>query len=135
MGEDDESARGSVASENIREKNIQSTAWRIVFNLTEGPHGKATLRLPFCGTHAGCNVEVFANDKSVGETGILPSTSAMQRDGISGYWIEKDITFDCSALTRGTNVINLLSHANSWSQGVMYDCVRLEIDEFKANSP
>jgi hypothetical protein len=76
----------------------------------------------------GCNVEVFANDRSVGETGVLPSTSAMQRDGISGYWTEKDIAFDSSLLTPGTNVIKLLSHANSWSQGVMYDCVRLELD-------
>ena len=58
----------------------------------------------------------------------LPSTSAMQRDGVRAYWIEKDLPFDAALLSRGTNVIKLLSHANSWSQGVMYDCVRLELD-------
>jgi len=66
--------------------------------MPETPRGKATLRLAFCGTHSGCNVEVFANDKSVGETGVLPSTSAMQRT-IRAYWVEKDISFDAGLLT------------------------------------
>jgi hypothetical protein len=100
--------------------------------MPDAPRGKATLRLAFCGTHAGCNVEAFANDKSIGETGPLPSTSAMQRDGIRAYWIEKDLSFDASLLNRGTNVIKLLSHADSWSQGVMYDCVRLELDDSRS---
>jgi len=55
----------------------------------------------------------------------------MQRDGIRAYWVEKDISFDAGLLTAGTNVVKLLSHAGSWSQGVMYDCVRLELDESK----
>jgi hypothetical protein len=71
-------------------------------------------------------VETFLNDQPIGETGILPSTSAMQRDGIRAYWIEKDIGFDATLMRQGTNVIKLLSHASNWSQGVMYDCVRLE---------
>jgi len=74
-------------------------------------------------------VEVFVNGKSVGETGDLPSTSAMQRDGIRAYWIEKDIAFDAQQLKPGENAIELLSHANTWSQGVMYDCLRLELDD------
>jgi hypothetical protein len=55
----------------------------------------------------------------------------MQRDGIRAYWIEKDLPFDASMLAQGTNSVRLLSHAGSWSQGVMYDCVRLELDELK----
>ena len=102
---------------------------RSVFKCRPIPAGRATLRLAFCGTHQGCNVEVFVNGRSVGETGTLPSTSAMQRDGIRAYWLEKDITFDASLLAPGANVIQLLSHAHGWSQGVMYDCLRLELDE------
>jgi len=89
--------------------------------------GRATLRLAFCGTHQGCNVEVLVNGASVGETGTLPSTSAMQRDGIRAFWLEKPIGFDAALLKAGENIIQLKSHANSWSQGVMYDCVRLEV--------
>jgi rhamnogalacturonan endolyase len=110
-------------------RNVRSSTWSVTFTLPEVPRGKATLRLAFCGTHAGCNVEVFVGDKSIGETGPLPSTSAMQRDGIRAYWIEKDLGFDAAMLKQGPNVIKLLSHADSWSQGVMYDCVRLEMDD------
>jgi hypothetical protein len=74
-------------------------------------------------------VEVFVNDKSVGETGTLPSTSAMQRDGIRAFWVERPVSFDASQLKKGVNIIKLKSHANTWSQGVMYDVVRLELDE------
>ena len=128
VGEDDEQPEAPRRS-RFGGRDVRSTAWSITFAMPEPAQGKATLRLAFCGTHAGCNVEVFANDKSVGETGPLPSTSAMQRDGIRAYWIEKDLSFDASLLNRGTNVIKLLSHADSWSQGVMYDCVRLELDD------
>src|SRR5262249_7256779 len=92
---------------------------------------EATLRLAFSGTHGGCHVEALANGKSIGDTGPLPSTSAMQRDGIRAYWIEKDLSFDASLLSRGTNTVQLLSHADSWAQGVMYDYLRLELDDHK----
>jgi rhamnogalacturonan endolyase len=110
-------------------RNVRSSTWSITFALPEPPRGKASLRLAFCGTHAGCNVEAFVDDKSIGDTGPLPSTSAMQRDGIRAYWIEKVIPFDAARLKQGTNVIKLLSHADSWSQGVLYDYLRLEMDE------
>jgi rhamnogalacturonan endolyase len=115
-----------------RKGAVRSTTWSISFMMPDTPQGRATLRLAFCGTHMGCNVEAFVNGKSIGETGTLPSTSAMQRDGIRGYWIEKPLGFDAQLLERGTNVVKLLSHAETWSQGVMYDCVRLELNEAPA---
>ena len=126
IGEDDEDNAGPDRGQRLR--NAQPTTWSIQFALPTNGVGKATLRLAFCGTHTGCDVEAFANGRSVGRTGPLPSTSTMQRDGIRAYWIEKDISFDAALLTRGNNVIKLLSHANSWSQGVLYDCLRLEIE-------
>jgi rhamnogalacturonan endolyase len=126
VGEDDEQ-NDAPRRARFGGREVRNSTWSITFAMPEPPQGKATLRLAFCGTHAGCNVEAFANDKSIGETGPLPSTSAMQRDGIRAYWIEKDLTFDASLLNRGTNVIKLLSRADSWSQGVLYDCVRLEL--------
>jgi hypothetical protein len=53
----------------------------------------------------------------------------MQRDGAQAYWIEKPLRFDAGLLRAGENRVELVSHANSWSQGVMYDCVRLELDD------
>jgi rhamnogalacturonan endolyase len=133
VGEDDEQLEAPRRS-RLGGRDIRSSTWSITFTMPEPPRGKATLRLAFCGTHAGCIVEAFANDKSIGDTGPLPSTSAMQRDGIRALWMEKDLSFDASLLSRGTNVIKLLSHADSWSQGVMYDCVRLELDDSKATT-
>jgi len=124
VGEDDEETELEPA---VAVGGVESSVWRIHFDLTEALTGTATLRLAFCGTHRGCDVEVLVNGESVGETGTLPSTSAMQRDGIRAFWIEKPIPFDAKLLKKGENVIELKSHANSWSQGVMYDCVRLEV--------
>ena len=128
-GEDEEAADAVAQFVRTSGRDVQSTTWSIKFALNQKPRGRATLRLAFCGTHAGCNVEVFVNDKSVGETGTLPSTSAMQRDGIRSFWVERPVTFDALQMKNGVNVIKLKSHANTWSQGVMYDVVRLELDE------
>ena len=124
-----EAVRGAAQFVRTSGREVTPTTWSIKFGLSQKPGGKATLRLAFCGTHAGCNVEVFINDKSVGETGTLPSTSTMQRDGIRAFWVERPVSFDASQLKKGVNVIKLKSHANTWSQGVMYDVVRLELDE------
>jgi rhamnogalacturonan endolyase len=131
VGEDEE-GNEFVMAERVRGgggRAVRSTKWGINFDLPQAPAGKATLRLAFCGTHQGCNVEVIVNGESVGDTGTLPSTSAMQRDGIRAYWVEVPISFSAAKLRSGKNVIQLLSHANGWSQGVMYDYLRLELDE------
>ena len=126
LSEEDEEVQARRGSPG---EGVQPSTWSIRFNQPKATVGRATLRLAFCGTHQGCNVEVLVNGKSVGETGTLPSTSAMQRDGIRAFWIEKPVGFDAALLKAGENVIQLKSRANSWSQGVMYDCVRLEIGE------
>lgn len=128
VSEEDEAADAEAMRHNPS-GGVQSSVWSIRFEMTNAPAGRATLRLAFCGTHRGCDVEVLVNGRSVGATGILPSTSAMQRDGIRAYWIERPVAFDATLLKPGENVIQLKSHANSWSQGVMYDCVRLELQE------
>lgn len=128
-GEDDEAADALAQLVRTSTRDVQPTTWSIKFGLNQTPRGQATLRLAFCGTHAGCNVEVFVNDKSIGDTGPLPSTSAMQRDGIRAFWVERPLTFAATQLRSGVNTIKLKSHATSWSQGVMYDVVRLELDE------
>ncbi|MCX6895433.1 MAG: polysaccharide lyase family protein, partial [Verrucomicrobia bacterium] len=126
LSEDEEQHEDAAAAlARTRSGKIRSTTWTIRFQMPGESRGRATLRLAFCGTHQGCNVEVFVNGKSVGETGTLPSTSAMQRDGIRAYWVEKDIAFDGKMLKPGANSIQLLSHAEGWSQGVMYDYLRL----------
>lgn len=128
-GEDDDVVDAMAQFARAAGHQVEPTTWSIKFALSQAPRGRATLRLAFCGTHAGCHVEAFVNDQSIGDTGPLPATSAMQRDGIRAFWIEKPLAFDAPLLTNGVNVIKLKSHANTWAQGVMYDVVRLELDE------
>jgi rhamnogalacturonan endolyase len=130
-GEEDEETESAPPPPRFGSGGIRPTTWAVTFSMPKPVQGKATLRLAFCGTHAGCNVEAFLNGISIGETGTLPSTSAMQRDGIRAYWVERDLGFDAQLLGQGTNTFKLLSHANSWSQGVMYDYLRLEVVETK----
>jgi rhamnogalacturonan endolyase len=115
-------------------QGVQGTTWAIRFDLPAAPRGQATLRLAFCGTHAGCEVAASVNGQPIGETGTLPSTSAMQRDGAQAYWVERPLPFDAALLKAGENIIQLHSRANSWSQGVMYDVVRLELKDATAPS-
>jgi hypothetical protein len=39
------------------------------------------------------------------------------------------LPFDAARLRKGENTISLLSHADSWAQGVLYDYLRLELQE------
>ena len=126
VSEADEASGRPVDPRGLNRREVLATTWSIAFTLTNAVSGTATLRLAFCGTHTGCNVEVLVNEQSVGETGLLPSTSAMQRDGIRAFWVERPVSFDAGRLRPGQNVIKLRSKAETWSQGVMYDCVRLE---------
>lgn len=106
----------------------RSTTWRIRFDLSQTLKGTATLRLAICGARGG-PVDVFVNGQSIGSTGELPESGVMHRDGIRGTETERNLRFDASLLTTGTNVIELRKNARSWVDGVLYDYVRLEVEE------
>jgi rhamnogalacturonan endolyase len=113
---------------------VTPTTWAITFDLPKAAQGKAILRLAIAGSRVSHGIEVTVNDKSAGNTGPLPDTGVMHRDGIRGYWVERDVTFDAALLKPGTNVIKLHVPSNNWVNGVLYDYLRLELDE-SAKSP
>jgi rhamnogalacturonan endolyase len=108
-----------------------NTTWRIRFALPQVPKGTATLRLAICGARGG-PVEVTVNGISIGSTGELPESGVMHRDGIrSAALTERDLKFDTSLLKTGENVVALTKHVRTWTDGVLYDYVRLELEEKK----
>ena len=111
---------------------VKETTWRIRFAMNQPPEGTATLRLAICGVRGG-PVDVTVNGKWVGTTGELPDSGTMHRDGIRGVEAERAIHFDASILKSGpqTNVIELTKHARLWTDGVLYDYLRLELDPQK----
>jgi rhamnogalacturonan endolyase len=108
---------------------VRSTTWSITFDLPQAPRGQATLRLAICGSRGRRGIEVTVNGRAAGGTGPLPDTGVMHRDGIRGYWCERSVPFDAALLKRGTNMLQLTVSARSWVDGVLYDYLRLELDE------
>jgi hypothetical protein len=104
------------------------STWRIRFNLDRAAEGTATLRLALCGTRGG-PVDVVVNGQAIGSTGELPESGVMHRDGIRGVEIERNLQFDASILKAGENVIELTKQARNWTDGVLYDYLRLEVQE------
>lgn len=69
------------------------------------------------------------NGHPIGSTGELPESGVMHRDGIrSASLIERNLKFDASMLKKGENSIELTKQARTWTDGVLYDYLRLELD-------
>jgi len=105
------------------------TTWRVRFDVDRASSGSATLRLAICGARGG-PVDVSLNGRPIGTTGDLPESGVMHRDGIrSAAVTERDIAFDASLLRAGENVLALTKRARTWTDGVLYDYLRLELDD------
>jgi len=88
-----------------------------------------------CGSRAPHGIDVNLNDAALGGAGPLRDSGAMHRNGIRGYWCERDIRFDAARLNRGANTVKLHLPAKSSVNGVRYDYLRLELDEAAAFPP
>jgi rhamnogalacturonan endolyase len=106
----------------------RSTTWTVAFNLSDAPHGKATLRLAICGVGAR-NLAVSMNDRSIGRVTNLVYNATINRDGIGGYWMEHDLVFNAARMKAGENILKLTIPAGGLMNGIIYDYLRLELDE------
>lgn len=104
------------------------TTWTVSFNLANAPHGKATLRLAICGIGTR-NLTVTMNDQPIGAVTNLFYNATINRDGIGGTWTERDLTFDASLMRTGENNLKLTIPEGGLTSGIMYDYLRLEVDE------
>ena len=107
--------------------------WKIEFNMPAKVTGTATLRLAICGSYGPAPLNIKLNGVAVGTTGRLMESSVMHRDGIrSEALILRDIKFNAGLLQPGNNVIELSKGASNMSDVIMYDYLRLELDEGKS---
>ncbi len=106
----------------------RSTTWSISFTLPEAPLGKATLRLAICGVGTR-TIEATVNDKSIGAVTGLVYNATINRDGIQGSWGQHDLAFDASLMKAGENVLKLTIPGGGLMSGIVYDYLRLELDE------
>jgi rhamnogalacturonan endolyase len=106
----------------------RETTWSITFNLPNAPRGQATLRLAICGVGTR-TLAANVNGQSIGSLTNLVYNATINRDGIGGDWHEHDLVFDASLMKAGTNVMQLTVPAGSLTSGILYDYLRLELDE------
>jgi rhamnogalacturonan endolyase len=108
--------------------NGRATPYAITFDLNDQPHGRATLRFALCGTGAR-TIEVDVNGRPAGQVDRLIGDGAIARHSSQGLWYERELSFDASLLKQGTNVLKLIVPAGPINNGVIYDYLRLELDD------
>jgi len=116
------------ASDKTGKGKGRATPWKINFSLAQAPAAgeRGVLRLALAGVSArGLDVEV--NGKLVGTVNGLGYNATINRDGVEGSWVEKDVVFDATLLRAGDNTLTLTVPAGSLTGGVAYDVLRLEL--------
>jgi rhamnogalacturonan endolyase len=106
----------------------RATPFAVTFDLAAAVHGRAALRLALCGT-ATRQLEVTVNDQPAGVITLPMGDSAIARHGRQGLWYERELAFDASMLKPGNNVLKIIVPAGPINNGILYDYVRLELDE------
>jgi rhamnogalacturonan endolyase len=106
----------------------RGTTWSITFDLPQAPRDKAHLRMGIAGNSLRA-VTVAINDQSAGTTGPLVNTGATHWNAIRSYWQEKDVAFDAGLMKQGTNVVKLTIPGGNAMNGIIYDYLRLELEE------
>ncbi len=105
----------------------RATTWTIKFNASQATPGTATLRIALAGAD-GQGLAVAVNGKEAGS--IRPmSTNALRYNTDKGIWQEEAVKFDAALLKAGENEIQLTVPAGEVTSGVVYDYLRLELDE------
>jgi rhamnogalacturonan endolyase len=90
------------------------------------PGERGVLRLAIAGASAR-SIAVQVNGKDAGSVEGLVYNATINRDGVEGSWVEKDLSFDSSMLHAGANTLTLTVPAGGITSGVAYDVVRLEL--------
>jgi rhamnogalacturonan endolyase len=105
----------------------RATTWTIKFNMDKAGQGLAVLRLSLAGAD-GNGLSVGLNGKDIGS--IHPSiTNAIRYNTDKGVWQEQDVRFDGALLRAGGNEMTLTVPAGDLESGVVWDYLRLEMDE------
>jgi len=112
----------------------KATPYTICFDMDAAPSRKAILRLAICGTGTR-SIDVAVNGKSVGQVALGPPEGVITRHQVQGLWYEREIEFDASKLKAGDNTLTLTVPAGQINDGVVYDYLRLELDDEQAATP
>jgi rhamnogalacturonan endolyase len=114
-----------TAGSTTGQGNGRATTWTVNFALPAPPRGRVTLRLALAGVSAR-RIDVAVNDQAAGAVEGLVYNATINRDGIQGSWVEKDVIFDAALLKPGENTLKLTIPGGGLTSGIIYDYLRLE---------
>jgi rhamnogalacturonan endolyase len=106
----------------------RATTWTIKFNMDKPVHGTATLRVALAGSDGNGGLTVGVNGTAVGTIRTI-STNALRYNTDTGVWRQYTQPFDASLLKQGENAMTLTVPAGELTTGVVYDYLRLELQE------
>jgi len=108
--------------------NGRATPYTIRFRMDATPRGTAVLRLAITGTGTRA-IDVSVNGSPSGQVQLGPGDGVITRHQVQGLWYERQFEFDASKLKAGENTLTLTVPAGPVNNGVVYDYLRLELDE------
>jgi rhamnogalacturonan endolyase len=106
----------------------RATTWTIKFHRDRADQGLATLRVALAGADGGGGLAVGVNGHEVGTIRTV-ATNALRYNTNKGIWREYAQKFDATLLKAGENELTLTVPAGEITSGVVYDYLRLELDE------
>jgi rhamnogalacturonan endolyase len=121
----------------------KETVWTIKFNMGQEGHGLAALRAGIAGVNGlRGGLAVAVNGKYAGAIGDgsnpdnprLINTDALRYNTDKGLWQQRTLKFDAAMLKKGENSITFTVPAGEVSSGIVWDYLRLELDE-KGTAP
>jgi rhamnogalacturonan endolyase len=111
----------------------RATTWTITFDMQQAGQGTAALRVALAGAD-GQGLTVAVNGKDVGA--IRPvSTNALRYNTDKGVWQQQTLMFDGTLLKPGENQMQFTVPAGEVTSGVVYDYLRLELDDTRKFEP
>ena len=118
------------AGENVWRTISQgrATPWTVKFKMPGPVKGQAALRIALAGADGNGGLGIAVNGSDVGT--VYPvSTNALRYNTNKSVWNEYTQKFDAAILKSGDNVLTLTVPAGEVTSGVVYDYLRLELNE------
>jgi rhamnogalacturonan endolyase len=106
----------------------RATNWTIKFDMDHAPNGQAFLRVALGGADGNGGLAVGVNSQEVGTIRTV-STNALRYNTNKSVWYEYTQAFDAALLKQGENEMTLTVPAGELTTGVVYDYLRLELNE------
>jgi rhamnogalacturonan endolyase len=111
----------------------RATTWTVNFKMPKAAKGDAVLRIALAGADGG-GLAIGVNGQTVGT--IHPvSTNALRYNTNKGVWYQYDQKFDASLLKPGANSVTFTVPGGEVTSGVVWDYVRLEVNDGRKTFP